>query len=187
MKRRGSERGDTLVEVLVALSVMGIAVVGTMSLMNRGVTQMYDTMERSEVRLLLDRQVESLTYARDQYIWSLSGGTLTGHDANAKDLWEDQVRTIPSVDTVPELNNCSDTSRAFVITTDTDGNLSATTTVQAVASGFPAPGDGIWMQKMHNGTVPVRYTDFYIRACWRQASSPATQVVSTVVRLYDKD
>ena len=188
IKNRTSERGDTLIEVLLALSVMGVVVVGAVSLMNKGLSQMYDTMERSAVQLLLDRQVEILTYGRDQRLRELSGESLTGYDEHARSLWN-QVRTVQSLNAgaVPQLNNCSDTNRAFAVANNNGGGFSVLTSVQAVATEFPSPANGIWIQKIHNGTVSVPYTDFYIRACWRQSSSPVNQVASTVVRLYDRN
>lgn len=189
--KHSSQRGDTLIEVLLAITVFGVAVVGAFSLMNRGVTQMYDSMEKSEVRLLLNRQTESLTYARDQYLHRLSGIALTNqHDIAAADLWV-ALSAIDPVDDVPALDNCSNTHNAFSIdrTVDASGDvyISLNSSVTGLASDFPSPGDGIWMQKIESdATALVPYKDFYVRACWIQASSSQQQVLSTVVRLYDR-
>ncbi len=191
-KRAGLERGDTLVEVLVALSVFGIILVGTFALMNKGMAQMYDTMERSEVRLLLNRQTEMLTYARDMHMQQLGGSVLTApHDTAAATLWN-TIKGLPSVGGAPNMSSCGNgnntTSNAFAVTTAANGSLTHITNanIRAQASAVPAPGDGLWIQKVRSGSGnPVPYTDFYIRACWQQNSSPVTQVISTVVRLYD--
>lgn len=186
---RSLERGDTLLEVLVAITVLGVVVVGAFSLMNRGVAQMYDSMEKSEVRLLLNRQIEALTYARDQYLRAQSGTRLTtAYDQAAEQVWEN-VRSAPSLDDVPPLEGC-DGARAFWLETSTEsataGQLTFNTTIgSAVADTFPSPGNGIWVQKI-DSSASVPYKDLYIRACWVQTSSPQTQVLSTVVRLYDK-
>lgn len=190
LKKHASERGDTLVEVLVAITVLGVVVVGAFSLMNRGVAQMYDSMEKSEVRLLLNRQIESLTYGRDQYFLQLSCPTsVSTYDQAAVNLWC-RVRSQTSVGSIPNLNSCNIQSpqNAFWITTDANNFLSLQTTMSsATADAFPAPGDGIWIQKIDSAAgVQVPYKDFYIRACWRQNTSPETQTLSTVVRLYDK-
>lgn len=183
------QRGDTLVEVLVAITVFGVVIVGAFSLMNRGVSQMYDSMEKSEVRLLLNRQIETLTYARDQY-FLVQSGTAPGsvYDQAAQSLWL-QVKNRTPIAAIPSLDSCgSAPQNAFWVTTDANGLLSFQTTITAVTSeSFPSPGKGIWMQKIDSAAgAQVPYKDFYIRACWRQNSSPKTQTLSTVVRLYDK-
>lgn len=188
------ERGDTLIEVLVAIAVFGVVVVGAFSLMNRGVAQVYDSMEKSEVRLLLNRQVESLTYARDQHQrLSSNNKPTTEADIRAATLWSSLAGR--SIGAVPALDNCNNTNNAFWVNVETSGTgvkyISLTTSsLTPVALGFPSPGNGIWIQEIDSpaaspiSTVP--YKDFYVRACWMQNSSPQTIVLSTVVRLYDR-
>lgn len=179
---RSSEQGDTLVEVLVALSVLAIVVVGAFSLMNKGVAQMYDSMERAEVRQLLNKQIELLNYARDQYFQKDDATA----DVNAVMLWQ-SMESAASAATIPALDNCTDTSGGFSIQGSAQTNVQFVSGVaHAVASGFPAPDNGIWIQKISTPGAPVPYVDFYVRACWMQGSSPVMQVESSVVRLYDK-
>jgi hypothetical protein len=170
-------------------SVFGVIVVGAFSLMSRGVSQMYDSMERSEVRLLLNQQVEALTYARDQYLVSQSGGLLTTeYDKAAERAWRG-IEAEFSQTTVPALNaGCGNQDDAFLILIDSNGYINHSNTIlSGVADGFPSPGNGIWMQKIDSDvSAKVPYKDFYIRACWAQTSSSQIQVLSTVVRLYDR-
>jgi len=187
--KHSTERGDTLIEVLVAVSVFGVIVVGAFSLMSRGVAQMYDSMERSEVRLLLNEQVEALTYARDQHLVSQSGGLLaTQYDIEADRAWQGVEAEFPQA-SVPALNaGCDDQENAFLLLIDGSGYIQHSNTILSpIADGFPSPGNGIWMQKIDSdASAKVPYIDFYIRACWTQTSNPQTQVLSTVVRLYDR-
>jgi prepilin-type N-terminal cleavage/methylation domain-containing protein len=182
--KRTDERGDTLVEVLVAISVLAIVIVGAFSLMNKGVAQVYDNMERAEVRLLINRQTESLTYARDQHLRSLNGEVLDAYDAAAAIAWNNIIAQ-PALSTPPDLNNCV-SSDAFSLKRNTTDELEFSGSVSNdVAGGFPTPGDGLWIQKMQS-SAGVPYKDFYIRACWNQNTSIQTQVISTIVRLYDR-
>lgn len=183
MSVKNKERGDTLIEVLIALTVLSVVVVGAIALMNRGVTQMYDNMERAEVRLLIERQVELLTYARDEYLASIAGSTST--NANAVALWV-SIRNAPSVSSVPALDNCSDTSQGFSLQGSASTAISLSGVAQASAAGFPSSGNGMWIQKIQSTTAAVPFIDFYIRACWIQNSRDASQVESSVVRLYEK-
>lgn len=179
------ERGDTLIEVLVAISVLGVVIVGTFSLMNKGLTQMYNSMEKSEVRFLLNSQIEQLTYARDQHQLPSSG---SAYDTAAYTVWSG-VLGHPTT-TVPAVQSCTPSAgTAFWIKSDdVTGTLSYETTISATtADGFPSPGNGIWIQKVNSslgGSLPS-YKDFYVRACWKQTSGSTIQVMSTVVRLND--
>ena len=163
------ERGDTLIEVLIALSVLAVVTVGSFSIMNKGVVLMYDGMERTEVRQLLDRQIESLNYARDQYLRQQTSDvvSMTAEDKAAVPVWT-SIKTVPSGST-PVVANCSDTTNAFSIkrgTTDGIPNIVqyVSGVTRPIAPGFPAPGDGIWMQKVNSlPSAKIPYIDFYIR------------------------
>lgn len=189
-QKKSTQAGDTLVEVLVAIAVLSIVLVGTFSLMNKGVSQMYDSMERSEVRLLLDRQTEALNYARDEFFIRESGNA-SSHIINvaAANAWQDirNEATVPSLAAVPTLEDeCVTPTNAFAISI-VSGNMTVSSVTNGVATGFPKPGDGIWIQKVSSpSTAPVPYKDFFVRACWSPTSSSKMQVMSTVVRLYDK-
>lgn len=184
--RRNKERGDTLIEVLVAISVFGIVVVGAFALMNRGVTQMYDSMEKAQVRMLLNSQTEALTYARDQYLRSQSMALVTPQDQRAKNAWEGVKNAFDTPSTAPGLNSCAPSDAAFAMQADASGISRSTTIIAAIADGFPSPGNGIWVEEIPSAaSVTPSFIDFYIKACWLQNSSAQTQVLSTVVRLYD--
>ena len=180
------ERGDTLIEVLVAISVFAVVVVGAFALMNRGVAQMYDSMEKAQVRMLLNGQIETLTYARDQYLRSQSMPLTTQQDQRAKQTWDWIKAQTDTPVAVPGLTSCTPSGSAFFILTDNNGMTPSSTVTNTVAAGFPSAGNGIWIQQMpSSGSVTPSYVDFYIRACWAQNSNNQTQVLSTVVRLYD--
>lgn len=187
---RHQERGDTLIEVLVAIATLAVVVVGAFSLMSRGVSQMYDSMERSQVRMLLNSQIDALTYARDEYTRSLQPsltGISTESDAAAQEVWDDVQTNVTSLTTAPSLDGCSDADAANAFWIDTSGLLLLKKTgFKALSDGFPAPGSGIWIQKIDHSGGSIPYKDFYVRACWTPTGSSVTQVISTVVRLYDQ-
>lgn len=189
IKKTPNQRGDTLIEVLVAITVLGVVIVGAFSLMNRGVAQMYDSMEKSEVRMLLNGQIEMLTYARDQHFRSLTpdSATMTDADKAANSVWS--ALQSQSVSDIPSLNDgCVMPGSAFWVGIESSGTITYHNTLEeAISDEFPVPGSGIWIQKINSGSgAGIPYKDFYIRACWRQTSSTQTQVLSTVVRLYDQ-
>lgn len=182
--KRSDERGDTLIEVLLALTVFGVVVVGAFALMNRGVAQMYDAMERSEVRMLINSQTEMLTYMRDEHLRQLKhqSDPSQQYDATADSSWVTIQHLPPPPSGIPALSSC-ETANAFWVGTD----LSVTnSSIIGTSDAFPSPGNGIFVQKISGSGGGQPYIDFYVKACWRQNSTTQTQVLSTVVRLYDK-
>ena len=193
----GSSRGDTLIEVMMAISIMAIVVVGTFSVMNKGLANMYDSLEVSEVQQLINRQAESLRYARDQYLARKNGHTLSASDNEAADVWVNSLGNASGVGNwsgetaVPRMDNCDVTTNAFFIQRSAGGASIAVGTnnsfgFKAVAAGFPSPGNGIWIQRTSTA-AGVPYKDFFIRACWESVGGgDEKQVLSTIVRLYDQ-
>ncbi len=195
----GSDRGDTLIEVMMAISIMAIVMVGSFSLMNKGVASMYDSLEISMVQNLINRQSESLYYARDQYLARLNGVTLSSSDSKAADLWSGSFVGSGSIsdwsgataNSVPKMDDCTDASRAFFIRRDASGSYieAVRSGISVVASGFPSPGNGLWIQKKSRSSAEaaVPYKDFYIKACWLSSGGGSVpQKLSTIVRLYDR-
>ena len=189
--RRQHEQGDTLIEVLLALSVFGIVVVGAFSIMQKGAAQMYDDLERTQVRMLIDQQIESLIYARDQQLLKRTAEGAAQVQANpahaaAAQVWADISRVD---ERAPTADACGvDVAHTFFIVSE-NGVLKLkrlTSGTPATASGFPAPGTGLLVYYQNSPvTNPVKYKDFYIKACWEPTSSRVTSVVSSVVRLYE--
>src|SRR5262245_49800310 len=61
-------RGDTLVEVLVSVAILGLVIIGAVTLMSRGLAAAQTALEHSQVRLLVSGQYEMLRQLRDEYV-----------------------------------------------------------------------------------------------------------------------
>src|SRR3954471_3623107 len=62
------QRGDTLVEVLMAIVVLSMVIVGAITLMARGLSAVQVAVEHTQVRLGMAGQTELLHYLRDAYL-----------------------------------------------------------------------------------------------------------------------
>jgi len=62
-----NQRGDTLVEVLMAIVVLAMVIVGAITVMSRGLKASQLAVERTQVRLEVNSQLEMLRYLRDGY------------------------------------------------------------------------------------------------------------------------
>ena len=59
-------RGDTIIEVLLAVTIFSLVAVGSMVLMNRGVAMAQQSLETTLVRQQIDAQAEMLRFVHDQ-------------------------------------------------------------------------------------------------------------------------
>lgn len=166
------QRGDTLVEVMLAISVLSMVVVGCMNIMNKSNLQMIDSVERTAVRSSINSQVELLNYVRD-------------HSADI-DIWSTIKSEKAFTDTNSVGDSCTVHDNSFYITLEngnatlvSDANIGKNTSNKAII------GSGIWIDavKVTDGSVP--YLDFYVKACWTRLANNASASSTTTIRLYD--
>ena len=88
------KRGDTLVEVMFAVAIFGLAAVGTIALMNRGLASAQNSLETTMARQEIDAQAEALRFIHSAYISEpkKSGSTpldeLCTDPSSYRDLWK---------------------------------------------------------------------------------------------------
>lgn len=194
----GARRGDTLVEVLFAITVFSLIAVGAMTLMNRGVAASQQSVELTSVRQYIDGQAEALRLFHGAYVGSYQPGVtpaatslagryntiLTSHTKTAASEFGGVTCTLP------------DTSKFIVntvtgaIETSAVGIVPAVTSAQIVLneSGGFQRAEGIWIEAVRSTATAsggVGFTDFHIRACWSVQNSSQAMTTGTIVRLYD--
>jgi len=193
MLRNKSERGDTLVEVLLATAILAFLVAACAVIMNSGLASVQTALERTQVQAAMQGQASILRALRDAALKEFS--------EEAKVQWSTVMSYATSKNSTAETAVCtvggySGTRFHFSDSSTTETSswlrpqaLSAITNPdQAVPSGseiLPTPGDGLWIEAyrgMEGGTVP--YYDFYIKSCWENIGSGPKQELKTVVRLY---
>lgn len=186
---RNQQRGDTLIEVILACAIFAMVTVSTFAIMQRASSNTYDAMERSQVRLLLNGQAELLQYARDSYVDALaSGASLTSGQAAA---WNTVSNAASYNTSAPNIDACLPNPPAtipsayFYIDQGPSSYIVKNGSSISGATGLPEPGKGIWIQRVDgNGAASKRYKEFYIMACWQNTTN-GTQHMSSVVRMYD--
>lgn len=62
------KRGDTLIEVMLSVGIFGLASIGAISLMNRGLTTAQNSLEITMARQEIDTQAEALRFIHDAYL-----------------------------------------------------------------------------------------------------------------------
>lgn len=192
MKRNQAERGDTLVEVTVAMAVLGLMLAASLAVINRGLMGVSNAVERTSVRASLSSQAELLRYVFDDPVTNKA----------TYDKILDPKRTKPN-------NNLGQSGckigGGFYLSVGNGAlpvemhelNQADTDHLANNVYGQPeAAGDnkgnslGIWIEgDKHDaqGDMPG-YIDFYVRACWtpHAAQQPGSGRMESNVRVYYK-
>ena len=169
MKRNQAERGDTLVEVTVAMAVLGLMLAASLAIINRSLMGVSNAVERTSARASLNTEVELLRYIFDDQVTN-------------KKLVDDIVSKTQS-DQKVEGRGCEIGTNSFTLYYDT-GNQAAPVAkneltpddkVAEHVGGKPGisqqgPHNGIWIEGYKRpggaGNSMPGYIDFYVRACW---------------------
>ncbi len=192
MKRNQAERGDTLVEVTVAMAVLGLMLAASLAVINRGLMGVSNAVERTSVRASLSSQAELLRYVFDDPV--------TNKVTYDKIL--DPKRTKPNASLGQ--NGCKIGGGGFYLSVGNGAlpvemrelNQADTVDLTNNVYGQPEAGDnngasrGIWIEgDKHDaqGDMPG-YIDFYVRACWtpHAAQQPGSGRMESNVRVYYK-
>ncbi|MBI4033492.1 hypothetical protein HY379_00655 [Candidatus Saccharibacteria bacterium] len=96
------QTGDTIIEVMLAVTVMGVALAASYSLSNRSFHTAQNTQERTAALSLAQGQIEFL---RDSYLSGTSGGLVTKYNEGQPFCFNDSNGTDVSADGSPYCNN----------------------------------------------------------------------------------
>lgn len=195
MKRDQAERGDTLVEVTVAMAVLGLMLAASLAVINRGLMGVSNAVERTSVRASLSSQAELLRYVFDDpvtnkeaYKWILD------HTGSNVSLGQNGCE-IGGGGFYLSVNNKTGTPPVEIHKLNQADTNKLTNNVY----GQPEAGEvgnnsgvsqGIWIEgDKHDaqGDMPG-YIDFYVRACWtpHAAQQPGSGRMESNVRVYYK-
>ena len=194
-----TQKGDTLVEVLLAMAVFAVVMMIGLSAMNNGMSRALASLQLTMARNTMDSQAEALRFANAAYIseFRSDGGAVTSAAAR---VWQDQL-TAGAQGTATPLDACDRGLSAFVLSRSDLSYHGRDTIINAVtypriAYGTDADSnaitdpsasyrrsEGIWVEKVHRANT--NYYDFHIRACWSAPGSNVNTTLGTIVRLYD--
>ena len=204
-------KGDTLVEVLFAVSVFSLVVVGSLSIMNQGSATAERALEITLVRQQIDSQAEALRYLNSSYITAFSldpsnipTDTLAGQWVKIKNSLVDSVSglddtTCPTSSNIPAksfiLNTkqtTTDSARFNLINGPPSIYEPATTYSQVIydptKNNSVAKADCIWIEAIREldaNKINADYIDFHIYACWQSPGQSNPVTIGTIVRLYE--
>ena len=184
------QRGDTLVEVMLSMALLGLVSVGVFSVMQRGVGLAQNALERSQTRTEISAQAEMLNYLRDQYATAVAKGSST--TIYPMNVWASiKTRALANRNTAPtSVSDCSTTAPTIMANSFVIDISSGTIALTPFTTASYAPGNTIWVEPVGSpaSANPAfqNYIDLYIKTCYASSFGGAPQLMSTVVRLYDK-
>ncbi|MDO4774014.1 MAG: type II secretion system protein [Candidatus Saccharibacteria bacterium] len=173
------QRGDTIIEVLLAVTVFSMLAIGTMVIMNRGAAIAERSLEITLVRQQIDGQAEMLRYVHARY----SAG-----DAHYTDMWTNKLpKSVGGSVEALGAGSCPATqpSQSFALYPSGSNKIAKTTefyTAETYAKLDSNRARGIWVQLVK--AQGSHAYDAYIQACWDGAGGQV-QTTGTIVRLYD--
>ena len=202
--RRIHQRGDTLIEVLFAFTILSMVIVGAMTIMNQGTIASRRALETTLVRAQIDGQATTLRFLHDAYVAKFQPG-LTYEAATPAGQWKAMTQdiSITSASSFINVTTCpSPPSGSFILDAanatyvDVSGApfVPASTFAQVTydqVSGKISQAQGIWIEAIASNLTGdsqkdnTRYIDFHIMACWESPGQGPPITIGTIVRLYE--
>lgn len=193
-KYGGAPRGDTIIEVMLAITIFSMVVVGALLLMNQSMAIAQRSVEITQVRAQIDAQAEMIRHVHQRYIANPSA------NASSSSLWGDiKKQAVANVQyagdrAVTNGSKCptqrSDIEGFFLLREGAQqGTFNRVTQYEPPSTYAKLDGQiarGLWAQivKVRGGDAQNAY-DVYIQACWDSVGSDAPVTIGTIVRLYD--
>jgi type II secretory pathway pseudopilin PulG len=200
LAKRSFTRGDTLIEVLFAITVLSAAIVGSLAIMNKGTQASIQAVETTIVRQQVDAQIETLRFLNASYVNAYYPGYSPNETTTPAGVYDNIIRNVgsstPTRFSSEGLIECPAVpNTAFVLNTkqakkrsyDAEVFKPADTYAQVTYSGTTIRETrGIWIEGVRSTTVAgTGYTDFHIRACWAAPGMNVPRTIGTIVRLYE--
>ena len=189
---RKFNRGDTLVEVLLGVTIFSLVAVIALETMNRGMAIAQYSLETTLVRQQVDAQAEMLRYAHDMKndTWkklvdnnSVSVSAVNDNEGNLG------VEKCPDDFSTKEFALAATPSLASKISIlNNPGDYRAAETYARVDSDTKKTyGISVRLVKPSTatGSRDSNKYDAYIKACWMPVGSKMPATIGTIVRLYD--
>lgn len=176
------KRGDTIIEVMVGITIFSMVAVGSIVIMNNGLAMAQRSLELTLVRQQIDAQAEMLRYVSER---------ARDDDAAYVAMWNNITPGVTTVRQILDENTCPEAgslSGWFVFTPAAGSQIALErnryrndpdTYARVDANG--SQGISIQLTRVAGGAA----YDAYIQACWYGPGSSRPATIGTIVRLYE--
>ncbi len=202
------QRGDTIIEVLFAVTVFAMVAVGGLAIMNQGISTAQRSLEITLVRQQIDAQAEAIRYIHQAYVatfqkdvstpagtaaqWPVMTSKTAGKGANnPSEFGQTAASGCPTA--VPGEKPFILNARAATIASSApamspppNGSLPPFSQVIYNSDSSINQAYGLWVEAVPSAiTDGPGFVDFHIRACWTGPGSSVPMTLGTIVRLYE--
>jgi type II secretory pathway pseudopilin PulG len=202
------QKGDTLIEVLFAVTVFAMVAVGSLSIMNQGTSTAEQSLEITLVRQQINAQAEAIRYIHNAYVAAFQNNGSTPTGVAAEWIKMTSKTTGKGADSASAFGQTAGTmcpstvpgQRPFILDARTATVWNTTPLMTApVGSSLPPFAQvvynsdssinqayGIWIEAVPStiSTGPS-FVDFHINACWNSPGGTVPVTLGTIVRLYE--
>lgn len=200
------QTGDTLIEVLFAVSVFALVVVGALSLMNQGTATSTRSLQITLVRQEIDNEAETLRFLSSAYVASYYRGYNPSTTDATTSPAEEYFKTLADIRAQGATSVSPFGGTGTTCPTPPAGSFvfnSKLATYQPYDASRIAPADtfsqivyatddtittaqGLWIEAVRSTpTSGASYVDYHIRACWFPPGTGQPMNLGTIVRLYE--
>lgn len=195
-----AQRGDTIIEVIFAITVFALVSVLAITSMNQGSAIAQRSLEIELVRQEIDAQADALRYIHGAYLSDLEI-TDPSSPKLEKKRWQSisEDRRVRSaqvytsiVDNNQKCNRLPTTAFAIGLNQlrSRDPKVSSirvdSTPTYAQIDESTNISNGLWIEAVRPADTDKFY-DFHIRACWYVPGKSGPMVLGSIVRLYDPE
>lgn len=202
------QRGDTLIEVLFAFTILSLVIIGAMSIMNQGTLASQRSLETTLVRQQIDSQATTLRFLHDAYVaaYQTNGAYL---DTTPAGQWKKITDNLPATSALSfdtGSTTCPTSSMlpngSFIVDGAQAKYFNFTSVKMSLATsyaqlkyddkGILLGSEGIWIEGIPSPRVAgdvnagnAGFIDFHINACWQNPGQGPVMTIGTIVRLYE--
>ena len=158
-------RGDTLIEVMFAVAVFGLAAVGAIALMNTGLASVQNSLETTMARQEIDAQAEALRFIHDAYLTEPDTKDADSNSTNNfRNLWKTIVASAypaSNIDTSGKYSGgvVSEDPAFFTRTVSNKSNCDSLFTTQASNGTFGIPKQSFVINTRGLNLLTAKITD----------------------------
>lgn len=194
-------RGDTLIEVLFAVTIFSLVAVGSLSIMNQGSATAQRALEITMASQEIDSQAQTLRFLNSSYIAAYQPG-ITYPPSTPAGEWSAMLAALQTqasafgatgtdCPSLPVGSFILDTHNAAYVNPSGGALVPANTYAQVTYTTIGGhdtltQAQGVWIEAVLSPpAVTVKYIDFHVRACWDSPGQSAPVTLGTIVRLYE--
>lgn len=178
------KKGDTIIEVILAITVFSLVAISAITLMNHGVSVVQRSLEITLARQEIDAQAEMLRYVYDRN---------NEGDNRYVNLWDNRINQVATPKEIVGETCPTNIQNGFIFVPGVAGgervvnvsnNYNPVPQTYAKRDGNIAYGLSVQITSVNDGHDGNAY-DAYIQACWQAPGNVRPVTIGTIVRLYN--